>query len=210
MTGAASPPKTLLIACGALAREMLALIEANRWSHLTLECLPAKLHNRPEKIPDAVRDKIAGARGRFERIFVAYADCGTGGLLDKVLAEEGVERIGGPHCYSFYAGADAFEALHEEELGSFYLTDYLARHFETLIIKGMGLDRFPELMEAYFGNYRRLVFLAQTEDAELVEKAKAAAARLGLDYEYRLTGYGELTDFMTRAAGAQKGTKGNG
>ena len=195
-----SPPRTLLIACGALAREMLALIEANRWGHLTLECLPAKLHNRPEKIPDAVRDKIAGARGRFEKIFVAYADCGTGGLLDKVLAEEGVERIGGPHCYSFYAGADAFDALHEEELGSFYLTDYLARHFETLIIKGMGLDRFPELMEAYFGNYRRLVYLAQTEDAALREKAKAAAVRLGLDYEYRLTGYGELTEFMDRAA----------
>lgn len=201
MAGASSPPRTLLIACGALAREMLALIEANRWDHLTLECLPAKLHNRPEKIPGAVRDKIAASRGRFERIFVAYADCGTGGLLDRVLEEEGVERIGGPHCYSFYAGAEVFEALHEEEIGSFYLTDYLTRHFETLIIKGMGLDRFPELMEAYFGNYRRLVYLAQTKDAELVEKARAAAARLGLDYEYRLTGYGELTDFMTRAAG---------
>jgi hypothetical protein len=205
MTGATSPPKTLLIACGALAREMLALIEANQWSHLTLECLPAKLHNRPEKIPDAVREKIATSRGRFDRIFVAYADCGTGGLLDKVLAEEGVERIGGPHCYSFYAGADAFDALHEEELGSFYLTDYLTRHFDTLIIKGMGLDRFPELMEAYFGNYRRLVYLAQTEDPELVENAKAAAAKLGLDYEYRFTGYGELTDFMTRAAGGREG-----
>ncbi|MCK5623215.1 MAG: DUF1638 domain-containing protein, partial [Alphaproteobacteria bacterium] len=114
------------------------------------------------------------------------------------------ERIGGPHCYSFYAGAGPFEALHEEELGSFYLTDYLARHFDTLIIKGMGLDRFPELMEAYFGNYRRLVYLAQTEDAELAEKAKAAAAKLGLDYEFRMTGYGELTDFMERAAGEQE------
>ena len=204
-----SPPKTLLIACGALAREMLALIEANRWDHLTLECLPAKLHNRPEQIPDAVRAKIAASRGRFERIFVAYADCGTGGLLDRVLEEEGVERIGGPHCYSFYAGEGPFEALHEEELGSFYLTDYLARHFETLIIKGMGLDRFPELMEAYFGNYKRLVYLAQTEDAELVEKARAAAERLGLDYEYRLTGYGELTEFMERAAG-QREKMGNG
>jgi len=204
-----SPPKTLLIACGALAREMLALIEANRWDHLTLECLPAKLHNRPEQIPDAVRAKIAASRGRFERIFVAYADCGTGGLLDRVLEEEGVERIGGPHCYSFYAGANVFETLHEEELGSFYLTDYLARHFETLIIKGMGLDRFPELMEAYFGNYKRLVYLAQTEDAELVAKARAAAERLGLDYEYRLTGYGELTEFMERAAG-QREKMGNG
>ena len=199
-----SPPKTLVIACGALAREMLALIEANGWNHVTLECLPAKLHNRPEKIPDAVRDKIAEARSRYERILVGYADCGSGGLLDRVIEEAGVERIGGPHCYSFYAGADAFEALHEEEIGSFYLTDYLTRHFDTLIIKGMGLDRFPELMQAYFGNYRRLVYLAQTEDAALQEKARAAAAKLGLDYEYRFTGYGELTDFMARAAGQRE------
>jgi hypothetical protein len=126
-------PKTLLIACGALAREMLALIEANGWTHLTLECLPAKLHNRPERIPDAVRGKIREKRAEYDSIVVAYADCGTGGLLDRVLEEEGVARIGGPHCYSFYAGADVFNALHDEEPGSFYLTDYLARHFDTLI-----------------------------------------------------------------------------
>jgi hypothetical protein len=204
-----SPPKSLIIACGALAREMLALIKANGWQHVTLECLPAKLHNRPQWIPDAVRDKIAESRGRFERIFVGYADCGTGGLLDKLLDEEGVERIGGPHCYSFYAGEAAFEALHEEEIGSFFLTDYLTRHFDTLIIKGMGLDRHPQLMEIYFGNYKRLVYLAQTEDAALQEKAKTAAERLGLEYEYRFTGYGELTDFMARAAGQREET-GNG
>lgn len=200
MTGASGPPNTLLIACGALAREMLALIEVNGWSHMTLECLPAKLHNRPEKIPGAVRDKIAASRDRFDRILVAYADCGTGGLLDKVLAEEGVERIGGPHCYSFYAGAAAFDALHDDEPGTFYLTDYLTRHFDTLIIKGMGLDRFPQLMPDYFGNYRRLVYLAQTEDAGLTEQAKAAAAKLGLAFERRTTGYGELATFMARAA----------
>lgn len=200
MTGASGPPNTLLIACGALAREMLALIEANGWSHLTLECLPAKLHNRPEKIPAAVRDKIAASRARFDRILVAYADCGTGGLLDKLLAEEGVERIGGPHCYSFYAGAAAFDALHDDEPGTFYLTDYLTRHFDTLIIKGMGLDRFPQLMPDYFGNYRRLVYLAQTEDEGLTEQAKAAAAKLGLAFERRTTGYGELATFMARAA----------
>jgi hypothetical protein len=193
--------KTLLIACGALAREMLALIEANGWTHLTLECLPAKLHNRPERIPEAVRAKIRERRAAYDNILVAYADCGTGGLLDKVLAVEGVARIGGPHCYSFYAGADIFEALHDEEPGSFYLTDYLARHFDTLIIKGMGLDRYPQLMADYFGNYRRLVYLAQTEDKGLQAKAKQAAERLGLAYEYRFTGYGELTEFMTRAAG---------
>jgi len=191
---------TLLIACGALAREMLALIAANGWTHLALECLPAKLHNRPEKIPEAVRQKIREMRADYERILVAYADCGTGGRLDKVLAEEGVARIGGPHCYSFYAGAAAFDALHDEEPGSFYLTDYLVRHFDALIIRGMGLDRYPQLLADYFGNYKRLVYLAQTADETLQDKARQAAERLGLEYEYRPTGYGELADFMAAAA----------
>jgi len=192
--------KTLLIACGALAREILALIEANGWTHLALECLPAKLHNRPEKIPEAVRGKIREMRGGYDRILVGYADCGTGGRLDKVLEEEGVARIGGPHCYSFYAGAAAFDALHDEEPGSFYLTDYLVRHFDTLVIKGMGLDRYPQLLADYFGNYQRLVYLAQTEDAALRDKARRAAEQLGLAYEYRFSGYGELADFMAGAA----------
>ncbi len=198
---ASKTPKTLLIACGALARELLALIAANGWTHLSLECLPAKLHNRPEKIPEAVRAKIHELRAGYDHIFVAYADCGTGGRLDKVLAEEGVSRIGGPHCYAFYAGAEAFEALHDEEPGSFYLTDYLVRHFDALMIKGMGLDRFPQLLADYFGNYKRLVYLAQTEDPALQDKARKAAERLGLSYEYRFTGYGELAEFMAEAAG---------
>lgn len=202
MSGTATR-KTLLIACGALAREMMALIEANGWTHLALECLPAKLHNRPEKIPEAVRAKIRDLRADYDRILVAYADCGTGGRLDKVLEEEGVQRIGGPHCYSFYAGAAAFDEMHDEEPGSFYLTDYLARHFDTLIIKGMGLDRYPQLLADYFGNYRRLVYLAQTEDKALRDKAKRAAERLGLEYEYRFTGYGELLAFMAGAAQAR-------
>ncbi len=195
-----APPATLVIGCGALAREILALIEVNRWPHLTLECLPANLHNRPERIPQAVRDKIRESRDRFDRIFVAYADCGTGGALDRVLEEEGVERIAGPHCYSFYATAPVFDALHDDEPGSFYLTDFLARHFETLIIKGMGLDRFPQLLPDYFGNYRRLVYLAQIDDPELTALARAAAARLGLAFELRSTGYGDLAGFVARAA----------
>jgi len=192
--------KTLLIACGALAREILALIEANGWTHLALECLPAKLHNRPEKIPEAVRGKIREMRGGYDRILVGYADCGTGGRLDRVLEEEGVARIVGPHCYSFYAGAAAFDALHDEEPGSFYLTDYLVRHFDTLVIKGMGLDRYPQLLADYFGNYQRLVYLAQTEDAALRDKARRAAEQLGLEYEYRFSGYGELEEFLAEAA----------
>lgn len=195
------PSKTLIIACGALAREILALIEANGWQgRIALECLPAKLHNRPERIPAAVREKIRESRAAFGRILVAYADCGTGGLLDRVLEEEGVERIDGPHCYSFYATAPVFDALHDAEPGTFYLTDYLARHFETLIVKGMGLDRFPQLLPDYFGNYARLVYLAQTDDEELTGKARAAAERLGLAFERRRTGYGELAQFVARAA----------
>jgi len=193
---AQAPQRTLLIACGALAREIVELIRANDWPHLSVSCLPAAWHNTPAKIPEGVRQRIREARGRFERILVLYGDCGTGGLLDAVLAEEGVERIEGPHCYSFFAGAGAFEALAEAEVGTFYLTDYLVRHFDRLIIQGLGLDRHPELLPLYFGNYKKLVYLAQTADAELDARAAAAAERLGLAFERHFTGYGELGDFI--------------
>ncbi len=189
-------PRSLLIACGALAREIVALNRANGWSHYQVACLPADLHNRPGRIPELVREKIKAARPAFDHIAVLYGDCGTGGRLDAVLAEEGVERIAGPHCYSFYAGAPGFDALMEEEPGSFFLTDYLVRQFETLIVKGLGLDRHPQLRDDYFGNYKRLVYLAQTEDADLVAGAKAAAIRLGLAYVYRFTGMGGLAAFL--------------
>ncbi len=188
----------LVIACGALARELTALIAANGWQQLAVQCLPADLHNRPEKIPGAVRDKIRAARGRFGRILVAYADCGTGGLLDRVLEEEGVERLPGAHCYEFYAGSAAFAALAEAEPGSFYLTDFLLRHFERLVIRELGIERHPELAQQYFGNYRRLVYLAQHEDAQLQAQARQAAERLGLAFEYRFTGYGDLERTVIR------------
>jgi len=194
-----SPPLTLLIACGALAREVLALIRLNGWSHMAVACLAAKLHNTPARIPEAVRAKIRGARRKYESILVLYGDCGTGGGLDAVLAEEGVERIPGPHCYAFYSGVDAFLAHAEAEPACFYLTDYLARHFERLVIAGLGLDRHPELLPLYFGNYEKLVYLAQTPDPQLERKAKAAALRLGLTYEHRPTGYGDLPDFLHKA-----------
>ncbi|MSP83176.1 MAG: DUF1638 domain-containing protein [Alphaproteobacteria bacterium] len=193
-------PSTLLIACGALAWEVTELIRRGGWTHFAVQCLPAHWHNTPQKIPDAVRAKIRENRDRFERIFVLYGDCGTGGLLDAVLAEEGVERIEGPHCYEFYAGASAFAALHDEEPGTFYLTDYLVKHFDRLIIQGLGLDRYPQLRDDYFGNYRRLVYLAQVGDPALVERAQAAADRLGLAFQLRPAGYGTLADFMARAA----------
>ena len=195
----ASPPRTLLIACGALAREVRALIDLNGWQHMRLTCLPAKLHNRPQLIPAAVRAKIRANRARYERILVVYGDCGTGGELDRVLAEEGVERIDGPHCYAFYRGVATFLEEADAEPGCFYLTDFLVRHFERLIIEGLGIDRHPELLPLYFGNYDKLVYLAQTSDPALEQRAKAAALRLGLSYEQRATGYGELADFLRRA-----------
>jgi Protein of unknown function (DUF1638) len=192
--------RTLLIACGALARETLAAIEASGLKHIDITCISALLHNRPERIPDAVRARIREHREHYGRILVLYGDCGTGGALDRVLAEEGVERIVGPHCYSFYAGETVFTALADAEPGTFYLTDFLARQFETLVIEGLGIDRHPELLPMYFGNYTRLMYLAQTEDAELQRAAMAAAARLGLAYEYRFTGLGGLADFVRTAA----------
>ena len=187
---------TLLIACGALAREITTLMEANRLDAFTVTCLPAQLHNTPDLIPGAVRDKIHELRSKFRKILVLYGDCGTGGLLDKVLAEEGVERIEGPHCYSFFNGNDDFERRGDEDMTAFFLTDYLARHFDKLIWQGLGLDRHPDMPGMVFEHYERIIYLAQTEDEELQRLARAAADRLGLVYEYRFTGYGDLASFM--------------
>jgi hypothetical protein len=194
------PPTTLLIACGALAREVVDVIRLNGWTHFSVTCLPAIWHNTPNKIPEGVRRKIDEARGKYDRILVLYGDCGSGGLLDRVLEEEGVERIDGPHCYAFYSGVEDFLAEADADPTCFYLTDYLARHFDRLIIEGLGIDRHPELLPTYFGNYTTLVYLAQTEDAGLEAKAKAAADRLGLGYRYHFTGYGELGSFIQAAS----------
>jgi hypothetical protein len=194
-----NPGRTLLIACGALAREVVDLIRLNRWTHLSVTCLPAIWHNTPDKIPEGVRRKIREARPDYAHILVLYGDCGTGGLLDQVLEEEGVERIDGPHCYAFYAGLGDFADMAEADPTCFYLTDYLVRHFDRLIIQGLGIDRHPELLPLYFGNYTKLIYLAQIEDEGLKAAAEAAAGKLGLAYEYRLTGYGELGGFMAKA-----------
>ena len=194
--------RSLVIACGALAREIMVLIRAHGWDAIDVECLPAAWHNRPQRIPGAVRAKIRRARERYGAVFVAYGDCGTGGELDAVLTSEGVERIPGAHCYQFYCGEDEFLALHDAEPGTFYLTDYLATHFDTLIVGGLGLDRHPELEPLYFGNYRRLIHLAQTEDGTIRAKAEAAADRLGLAFEYRPTGYGGLRPLLEKAQAA--------
>ena len=186
------PRRILVIACGALARETLAL----KLDAIDLVCLPASLHNRPERIPAAMRAKIRANRAAYDEILCLYGDCGTGGALDRVLEEEGVRRIEGAHCYAFYAGEETFAALQEEEPGTFFLTDFLVRHFEALVIEGLGLDRFPQLRDDYFGAYRRVVYLAQFDDPEMTAKAEAAAERLGLAYERRFTGLGGLSAFL--------------
>ena len=203
------PEGTLVIACGAISHEIVALRAANGWEHITLQCLPADLHNRPERIPEAVREKIRDARGRFADIFVAYADCGTGGLLDAVLEEEGVSRIPGAHCYGFFAGSELFTRLSEAEPGTLYLTDFLARHFDRLIIRGLGIDRHPELEREYFGNYRKLVYLAQREDPDLLVRARAAAERLSLRFEHYVTGYGDLEEALRSLPAATRTAKGD-
>ena len=242
-------PGTLVIACGALARELLAITRLDGLDHVTVECLPAALHNRPSEIPEAVRARIRRARatgapapaapgddplgrdavdgagvlapatgadgepGATEAtgatappasIFVAYADCGTGGLLARVCEEEGVEMMEGAHCYEFFASSPRFAELQDAEVGSFYLTDFLVRHFDRMVWQGLGLDRHPELLPMYFGNYTRLVYLAQTDDPELLAGAERAAERLGLSMLVERTGYGELETTLVELGGARR------
>ena len=185
-------PDVLILACGAIAREVLAVIRLNGWTHVDVRCLPAKLHNTPKQIAGAVDAKLTELAGRYDRVFVAYADCGTAGALDVVLNKHNVERLPGAHCYGFLAGNDAWDAMQEDEPATFYLTDFLARHFESLVVRGLKLDVHPELVPMMFGNYKRLVYLAQTDNAALRERAEKAATFLGLEFIERRTGYGEL------------------
>jgi Protein of unknown function (DUF1638) len=192
--------KVLLIACGALAHEILALKAANRWDHLDLQCLPAKLHLWPEKIIPAVEAAVVGNREQYETVFVVYADCGTGGLLQAACDRLGVEMVEGPHCYAFFEGNETFLKRSETEFTAFYLTDFLVRQFDAFVWKPMGLDRHPELRDMYFGNYTKLVYQAQVDDPALDAKAEDCARRLGLAYERRFTGYGDLAVTLERVA----------
>jgi hypothetical protein len=194
---------TLVIACGALAREIAALRRANAWAALDVRCLPAELHNRPERIAPAVREEIRTQRAHYAHIFVAYGECGTGGVLDAVLREEGVERIPGAHCYQFFATPQVFAQLADAEPGTFYLTDFLLKNFERLVVRPLGLDRHPELKDEYFRNYRRLVYLAQAHKPGSIERAREIAERFGFTFEYRFTGYGELGTRLRTLATSQ-------
>ncbi len=191
--------RVLLIACGALAHEVLALKRLNGWDHLDLQCLPANLHLYPDRITEAVTGAVEAQRGDYDSMFVLYADCGTGGLLAERCRALGVEMIEGPHCYSFFEGNDVF-AAHPDEFTAFYLTDFLVRQFDAFVWRPMGLDKHPQLRDMYFGNYTKLVYQAQTNDPALDAKAEDCARRLGLAYERRFTGYGDLAVAMAQAA----------
>jgi len=194
-------PSTLLICCGAIAREVLAVIKDNGWDHMDVQCLPAKLHNDPGQLPEGVRAKIKEGRETHDKVMVLYSDCGTGGGIERVLAEEKVESIGGSHCYEIFAGSEVFHKMMADEPGTFFVTDFLARSFEALVFKGLGLDRFPKLRNVYFGKYKKLVYLAQTENADTRARAEAAAEMIGLDFEMRFTGYGGFANFIAGEAG---------
>ncbi|HBD24265.1 MAG TPA: hypothetical protein DC023_07505 [Oceanospirillaceae bacterium] len=186
------PAKLLIIACGAIAREVSAVARSNGWDNVRISQIPAELHNRPEKIPAAVEQRLKDFAGEYDQVFVGFADCGTGGQLDKVLEKYQVQRLQGAHCYEFYAGSQVFAQLAEAELGTFYLTDYLARHFDQLIMQGMGLTVKPKLIPMLFGHYKKLVYMAQDESRELDHYAEAAAQSLGLEYQKIVTGYGQM------------------
>jgi hypothetical protein len=189
--------RVLALACGALAHEVLALKRMNGWTHLDLHCLPANLHLWPDRITVAVEQAVLRMKGDYDSVLVLYADCGTGGQLLEKCKELGVEMIKGPHCYSFFEGNDVFMPRSETEFTAFYLTDFLVRQFDAFVWRPMGLDRHPELRDMYFGNYTKLVYQAQTNDPALDVKAQACADRLGLAYERRYTGYGDLAGFLT-------------
>ncbi len=198
----------LVIACGALAREINDLKKTYGWEHLHLSCIDAGLHHRPALIPDALRKRIQKYRHQYQHIYIAYADCGTQGGIDKVIEEEGanIERLPGAHCYQFFAGTESFAELAQQEPGTFYLTDFLAQHFHRFVIEPLKIDQHPELEAMYFGNYKRLVFLSQTSNEKLLASAKAAAVRLGLEFKHQHCGYGELeTELQIKFSGAVNG-----
>ena len=191
-----------LIACGALARELVAITSQFPEGAVDLTCLPASWHNHPERIVPGLRRKVNALRRQRRRVAVVYGDCGTGGGIDAYLNAEKIPRIPGPHCYEMFLGDQAFEEEMERELGTFFLPDYMVRHFERIVMQGMGLRSHPELRDMYFAHYRRVLYIAQTRDPALKAKAERAAAELGLAFEYRFAGYGRLAPWVSQAMNA--------
>ena len=193
-------PRVLILACGALAREIRDVARLHELDNVTLECLPAILHNQPMEIPDLVRERLDRARGEYDRILLGYADCGTAGELHDIATQEGIEMLPGAHCYQFFAGEQAFDQMHDDDPTAFYLTDYLVKHFDRLIMENLGIEAHPELRDMYFGNYTKMIYLAQTDDPELDEQAQACASKLGLSFERVRTTYGDLEPAVVQIA----------
>ena len=188
-----TPDRVLVLACGALAKEILHVVRLNEWSHVTMECLPARFHHEPDKITPAIAERLNASRDQYDKVLIGYADCGTGGHLDALLEDwDGVERLPGAHCYEFFATTPVFMDLHESELGTFYLTDFLVKHFDRFVWEYLGLDRHPQLRDTYFGNYRKLVYLSQLDEPDLIAAAVVAAERLQLEFVHVRAGYGDL------------------
>lgn len=203
VTTSANPDgPVLVLACGAIANEIIALREQLGVTDeaMVLHCLPAELHNRPGQIAPRVDAYLSEHRHKYSRVILGYGDCGTGGALDKVLARHEASRLPHAHCYEFYATTPRFNAITDAEIGSYFVTDFLVRHFDRLVWEGCGLDVRPEMLETYFGNYRDLVYLAQTDNPALQAKAQEAAERLGLRYVYHFVGFGDLAGAIREAA----------
>ena len=189
----------LIIGCGAIAHEINEIIKLNNWNNVNLQCLNADLHNTPKKLPTKIKEAIESNLKEYSKIFLAYADCGTGGLIDSMLKNYDIERLEGAHCYEFYAGSRLFKDLSDREIGTFYLTDFLVKNFKRLIIDGLGISKHPSLKDEYFKNYKNIVYLAQKHDNDLELKAKDCANYLKLEYSVHYTGLGNFEDQLNKA-----------
>ena len=189
----------LIIGCGAIAHEVREIIELNNWDNVRLQCLNADLHNTPKILPAKIKESIDSNINDYSKIFLAYADCGTGGLIDLILKDYDIERLDGAHCYEFYSGSSVFEELSEKEIGTFYLTDFLVKNFDRLVIDGLGIQKYPALKEDYFKNYKNVVYLAQKQDNVLESKARECADYLNLEFSALFTGLNNLENQLNKA-----------
>ena len=183
--------KSLVIACGALANELYTIKAMNKWEHYDVQCLDAKLHNRPDLITPKLAEVITKKGESYSQILIGYADCGTNGAIDSLIETDSrLERLSGPHCFSFFIGEKEYKRLSEQEPGTFWLTDFLVRHFDSMVIKTLGLDKHPELRDVYFSNYTTATYLSQISEEKLLHSAKKCSDKLGLEFRHIHTGFG--------------------
>ena len=190
-------PATLaLVACGALIAEVGRLVEARGW-RADLYGIPATYHMRPSRIVSAVDEQLERIRGRYDKVIVVYGDCGTAGALDDVLRRHGAQRPSGSHCYEIFCGC-VFGSLLERDPTSYFLTDYLVRAWEDVVVREMGLDCEPSLKETVFGGFTSLTYLRQSSDPDLLARAQSIADELGLPLNVEDVGLKELEMQLAR------------